>query len=158
MNQLSLHMKGTMVLYLLGLTIFSVNRQSPSLLLIFIHFGLMLTYLIICHCFSSFTLIILHSLPYLLLHRPNLCALTGLRLLHLILLIIRICFVTDNLTLLLCFCPTPFLIALLMLYSLMDNYSEHIMSTMLHCASYCFPCKRPSFKRVPGWKDSDGQL
>ena len=42
--------------------------------------------------------------------------------------------------------------------SLLDDYSEHIMSTMLHCASYCFPCKRPSFKRVPGWKDSAGQL
>ena len=41
---------------------------------------------------------------------------------------------------------------------LLDDYSEHIMSTMLHCASYCFPCKRPSFKRVPGWKDSAGQL
>ena len=32
------------------------------------------------------------------------------------------------------------------------------MSTMLHCASYCIPCKRPSFKRVPGWKDSTEQL
>ena len=42
--------------------------------------------------------------------------------------------------------------------SLLDRYSEHIMSTMLHCASYCFPCKRPSFKRVPGWKDSAGLL
>ena len=72
-------------------------------------------YLIICHCFSSFTLIILHSLPYLLLHRPNLCALTGLRLLHLILLIIRICFVIGYQTLLLSFCPAPFLIALLVL-------------------------------------------
>ena len=29
---------------------------------------------------------------------------------------------------------------------------------MLHCASYCFPCKRPPFKRVPGWKDSVDQL
>ena len=38
--------------------------------------------------------------------------------------------------------------------SLLDDYSEHIMSTMSHCASYCFPCKRPSFKKVPGWKDS----
>ena len=37
--------------------------------------------------------------------------------------------------------------------SLLDDYSEYIMSTMLHCASYCFPCKRPSFKRVPGWKE-----
>ena len=53
-----------MVLYVLGLTmLFSVHRQSPSLLMIFIHFSLVLTYLIICHCFSSFTLIILHSLP-----------------------------------------------------------------------------------------------
>ena len=42
--------------------------------------------------------------------------------------------------------------------SLLDDYFEHIMSTMLHCASYCFPCKRPSFKRVPGWKDNAGQL
>ena len=42
--------------------------------------------------------------------------------------------------------------------SLLDDYSEYIMSTMLHCASYCFPCKKPSFKRVPGWKDSAGQL
>ena len=32
------------------------------------------------------------------------------------------------------------------------------MSTMLHCVSYCFPCKRPSFKRVPGWKYSAEQL
>ena len=70
-NQLSLHMKRMMVLYVLELTIFSVHRQSPSLLLIFIHFSLVLTYLIICHCFSSFTLIFLHSLPYLLLHRPK---------------------------------------------------------------------------------------
>ena len=31
-NQLSLHMKGMMVLYVLGLTIFSVYRQSTSLL------------------------------------------------------------------------------------------------------------------------------
>ena len=42
--------------------------------------------------------------------------------------------------------------------SLLDDYSEHIMSTMLHCASYCFPCKRLSFKRVPDWEDSAGQL
>ena len=42
--------------------------------------------------------------------------------------------------------------------SLLDDYSEHIMSTMLHCASCCFPCKRPSFKSVPGWNDSTGQL
>ena len=32
--------------------------------------------------------------------------------------------------------------------SLLDDYSEHIMSTMLHCASYCFPCKRPSSKEL----------
>ena len=38
--------------------------------------------------------------------------------------------------------------------SLLDDYSEHIVSTMFHC----FPCKRPSLKRVPGWKDSAGQL
>ena len=42
--------------------------------------------------------------------------------------------------------------------SLLDDYSEHIMSTMLHCASYCCPCKRPSFKRVPVWKDSASPL
>ena len=159
-NQFSLHMKGMMVLYVFGLTIFSVHRQSPSLILIFRYFSLVLTSLIICHCFSSFTLIILHSLPYLLLHRPNLFALIGLRLLHLILIIIiiKICFVTDYLTLLLSFCPAPFLIDLLMLVCWMITLNIIIMSTMLHCASYYFPCKKPSFKRVPRWKDSAGQL
>ena len=34
--------------------------------------------------------------------------------------------------------------------SLLDDYSEHIMSIMLHCASHCFRSKTPSLKRVPG--------
>ena len=55
------------------------------------------------------------------------------------------------------FCPAPFLITLLMLVCWMIILNI-IMSTMLRCAPYCFPCKRSSFKRVPGWKDSAGQL
>ena len=59
---------------------------------------------------------------------------------------------------LLSFCPAPFLIALLMLvcWMIILNILCPLCYTVL--PSYCFPCKRPSFKRVPGWKDSADHL
>ena len=42
--------------------------------------------------------------------------------------------------------------------SLLDNYAEHIMLTLLDCAYHCFPCRSPSSKRVAGWHDKAGKL
>ena len=38
--------------------------------------------------------------------------------------------------------------------SLIDNYSVHISSTLLCCASRSFPCFTPSSKRIVGWNDN----
>ena len=42
--------------------------------------------------------------------------------------------------------------------NLLDNYAEHIMSTLINCAFCCFPCRPSSSKRVSGWHDSAGKL
>ena len=42
--------------------------------------------------------------------------------------------------------------------SMLDNYAEHIMSTLLDCAYCCFPCRSSSSKKVVGWHDSAGKL
>ena len=41
---------------------------------------------------------------------------------------------------------------------LLDNYAEHITSTLIDCAYCCFPCRSSSSKRVAGWHDSAGIL
>ena len=76
-NQLSLHMKGMMVLYVLGLTMIIICSQAISILVTDIYTlqsGVNLS----DHLPLFFKLHINHSSfsSFLLLHRPNLCALT----------------------------------------------------------------------------------
>ena len=42
--------------------------------------------------------------------------------------------------------------------SLLNNYANHLVSTLLDSASSCFPCHSASTPRVPGWNESAGKL
>jgi hypothetical protein len=41
---------------------------------------------------------------------------------------------------------------------LLDDYANHIVSTLLDCAFCCFPSKSSSSRRVHGWNDSAAKL
>ena len=41
---------------------------------------------------------------------------------------------------------------------LLDDYANHIVSTLLDCAFCCFPSKSSSSRRVRGWNDSAAKL
>ena len=143
--------KGMMVSLDLGLIISYVRSHYALLLLLCTPLNQVLTSLIIFHSFSTWRF---HFLQSLILYPPPLLKLlssigqkyrnpilppTGLVILD---------FPSECLD---CFEPDCSIHK-----SLIDNYSVHISSTLLCCASRSFPCliMTPSSKKIVGWNDN----